>query len=119
MSVISLSETKPIARTEHDCSCCGRTIHPGEQYENQRNVYDGRAYTYKLCAHCRAATTRALQLCDDWDEGINDGWIDDALFEHHETIADIRLLIGLRRRWTRRDGTIWPIPVLVASEERI
>ncbi len=53
--IIRLGESRPTARKPHRCSMCHRLIGVGETYEAVRNVYDGRAYTWKTCAHCEAA----------------------------------------------------------------
>lgn len=107
-----LHRSTPKARTEHDCSMCGRTIRKGEVYERQDNVFDGRRYAFKCCEHCRAASDRAIQLnpYDYYDEGINRDYIEQVLCDDRETLADIRMLIHFRRRWTRRDGSLWPVP---------
>ena len=110
MSVVSLDRSTPLARKNHLCSSCGRVIAKGERYENQRNVYDGRAYTYKCCAHCQIATSRALTLSENYDEGIDVFWVMDTLVECAETVADLRMAVHMRKRWTRRDGSNFSVP---------
>lgn len=117
--VIVLDRSMPKARKAHVCSCCYRVIAKGETYENQRNVFDGRAYTYKLCAHCRELTSRVIEIdtYDYWQEGINEEYLQETLSEQYRTLADLRLLVWFRRRWTRRDGTVVPVPTQPTSQE--
>lgn len=105
-----LHETQPTARREHECSCCGRVIEKGEKYLRQDNIFEDRRYAYKACAHCSAAMERALDLCTPWDEGITYESIEATLFDYHESVADLRMLVQLRRRWRRSDGTLFPVP---------
>ncbi|MBZ2197251.1 hypothetical protein [Occultella gossypii] len=46
-------DTTPIARTDHQCQQCGRTIRPGEKYHRWDGLYDGTWQTTKTCAQCR------------------------------------------------------------------
>ena len=57
MSVVRFAESRPVARKAHRCNMCARMIAPGETYWASRNIYDGRVYTWKTCAHCDAAIT--------------------------------------------------------------
>lgn len=50
---VVISDTNPVARKEHECSLCLRTIQPGETYHRQRAIYDD-PYTFKACTHCSA-----------------------------------------------------------------
>ena len=110
--VIVLNKSMPTARKQHVCSCCYRIIAKGETYENQRNVFVGRVYTYKLCAHCKALTRRVLELdeYDYWEEGITFDYLYETLHESYKTMADLRAFVWFRRRWTRRDGSVVPVP---------
>lgn len=112
---MNLHTSHPRARIEHDCMSCGRTIKPGETYERQDNVFDGARYSYKACRHCQVATKRALAISRDsyyWDEGISSDVVHDVLRDEAETLGDIRLSIGMRRRWTHKDGTLWAVPTM-------
>lgn len=40
------------ARARHRCKECGRDIDPGETYQRTRGVWEGEAFTHKVCAHC-------------------------------------------------------------------
>ena len=57
MSAVQFAESRPVARKAHRCNMCARMIAPGETYWASRNIYDGRVYTWKTCAHCDAAIT--------------------------------------------------------------
>ena len=41
-----LAEHHRTARKKHQCQTCWRPINPGDKYLEQRNVMDGRAYTW-------------------------------------------------------------------------
>lgn len=43
---------KPVARKEHLCCECRRTIKPGEQYLAESGMWDGGFYSHKTCADC-------------------------------------------------------------------
>ena len=60
-----------IAKKEHVCDFCGLKINIGEQYEDQFNVYDGKAYHWKTHLSCKELTG-ALKMFDDcwYDEGL-------------------------------------------------
>ena len=54
---------KPIARKEHRCGECGRTILRGEPYERHSMVYDGSASTHAVCEHCAVLTEWLVIEC--------------------------------------------------------
>jgi hypothetical protein len=99
------TETYPVARKEHRCTLCGRTIRPGETYRRGVGLDDGRAWTFKECAHCRAV----MDLCDPaWGEYEYDA---DVLYEWEpQDIREARWRAQHRRKWMRRDGSLYPIP---------
>lgn len=42
------------ARKEHKCSCCHRTIKPGEMYLVHFSVFEGNPESQKCCKECEA-----------------------------------------------------------------
>lgn len=105
-----LREDQRVARTPHRCDLCGRTISKGEGHWAQTNIYDGRIYTFRTCEHCEAFISVCGVLDDiPWDE---EGYGPDALecFDPGDRYA-LTYQQRWRRRWTRSDGTLYPIPV--------
>lgn len=110
-----LSEDRRRARVEHRCSECGRTIHPGEVYVADTVVYEGDLSTYKTCAHCDVAREWLTHECR--------GFIYQCVREDMEDHARsgvygrdvVRLAAGIRAKWSRRDGRMWPVPSLPGS----
>ncbi len=45
-------EKKPIAKKEHICEFCKKTIEVNDQYVYQTGVFEGDFYTRKLCQEC-------------------------------------------------------------------
>lgn len=57
------SVAKPIARRDHRCGECGRTIMKGEQYERHTMAFEGTASTHLVCAHCAVLTDWLVREC--------------------------------------------------------
>ncbi len=105
--------TNPRARKQHRCEMCGRTIQPGEVYRRGFGA-DGNAWTWKECAHCEQLVRVAFPR--SWnDESYGDDLFND--FEP-QSIAEARVRAQHRRRWQRLDGTLYPIPNVIESEDR-
>lgn len=51
-----------VARKEHKCTECGRTINPGEEYEYVFGVWDGAAQTFKTCEECEGLGQSLVEL---------------------------------------------------------
>lgn len=105
--ITTIAQERPTARKEHRCLLCHRMIRSGEKYLRQRNIQPGEVpYVWKECAHCEAL----VALVDiDWDfwEGINY----ESVSEHEpRDWSEARLLVMWRMKWTRKDGTLWPVP---------
>lgn len=112
--MITLGETNPVARVQHRCNLCGRRIEPGEQYNRQRNIHDGRAYTFKDCAHCQAMVQTYNRLEGDWYDAW-EGYTQDDLHEYEPTtMPGARLRAMFRRQWRRRDGGLYDVPERVS-----
>lgn len=115
MSVTQLERATRTARKEHWCELCRRTIRPGEQYERQTNIYDGRLYDFKTCAHCRELIAHApasLQEDIDW---ADEGYSQDTILEWEpRSVAELRLKVGWKRQWRHADGSLYALPVVAA-----
>ena len=96
-SVYRRTEVKA-ARKEHKCEECRRKIKPGESYELVFGMWDGRADTFKTCAHCLALRewVKAHVPCFCWAHGnIREDAIETAMGYAHEAPG---LLFGAYRR---------------------
>ena len=75
-------ETKNvIARKQHKCDWCGKTISKGEEYERQKYKYDGEFYEW----HAHLACCRVVSAIWDYadpDEGMSSD-------EFDSTCADV------------------------------
>lgn len=100
------SHSWPTARKENRCDDCGRTIRPGEVYRRGFGA-DGIVWTWKECAHCST-----LVHLIEWDG--SDGYgLDDFVEWEPGHVSHLRLKALWRKKWERRDGTLYPIPTLV------
>lgn len=98
------------AAKAHRCDECGRAINKGERYEyfTGLSADSGYWYTTRTCPHCLGAR--------HWLQVECNGWLFEAVYEdlkeHFEEQPDLhlgRLLVGMRRRWARRDGTLMDV----------
>jgi len=55
--------TTPVARVEHLCGECRRTILVGEPHERHDSVYDGSASTHRVCSHCAVLADWLMREC--------------------------------------------------------
>jgi len=53
----------PVARVDHRCGECRRTIMAGEPYERHHIVADGSATTHIVCSHCGVLEAWLLKEC--------------------------------------------------------
>lgn len=101
------------ASKAHRCRECGRTINVGERYLVWRGLDEEGVWCGgKACAHCRAASRWLSEVCGGFvtEEILSD------LTEHWQEGAQYRTpwlaraIVGLRRKWKRRDGSLMPAP---------
>lgn len=98
-----------MARKDHTCALCGRTIARGEVYLRGVNI-DGGVQEWKECAHCEVLFTYLLHL---WGE---DEYCWDLVYEWEvETYWQARVKVYALRRWQRPDGTLYPVPTIMPS----
>lgn len=108
---IVLHDRHQKARKEHKCSECNRTIGMGETYNVQRTVFDGQADSYKTCEHCQVMKSWLQKECGGYlYQGVYED-IDQHRLEGYG-FGVVRLASGMRARWKRKDGRLFPIPKL-------
>lgn len=102
-----------VARKQHKCYECGRDIEAGERYYFATGVLNGdrKWITMRQCAHCVWAAAWLRSECNGFlfgcvEEDLRDHW-DGELMRG----LDLgRRIVGMRRRWKRRDGSLMPVP---------
>lgn len=57
------SEVGILARKQHRCGECSRTILIGEPYDRHRYLYDGYWTTHLVCSHCAVLGNWLLKEC--------------------------------------------------------
>ena len=71
------------------------------------------------CRHCRAAASWLTDRCGGWLWSA----VGEDLFEHWDAGCDdhelLRLIVGWRKDWTRRDGTLMPEPRTIPKPRRV
>lgn len=110
MSWTVLDNVTPVARKQHRCSVCYRTIEPGETYRRQRVITDDGPDVWKSCAHCdRVFDAVWASLGSDsayfMDEGIDlSEWLREYEIEPLNTM--------FRRQWAGIDVADIPLDAL-------
>lgn len=107
--VTMLAERQPIARIQHRCDECKRTIEPGERYRSESMIHDGAFRSHKTCAHCEVARLWLNRECGGWVFGA----VLEDIIEHagdYKRIDIYRIAAGMRRRWRDRHGALVPTP---------
>lgn len=101
------------ARKEYRCEECNREILGGDRYWYTAAKTDGYLFTYRACEHCRAASAWLTMECS----GFLCGGVLEDLCGHLEETKQYnlrRLIVGIRRKWRRRNGALMPVPVALA-----
>lgn len=65
------SESCHQSRKERTCECCGKKIHIGDYYSNQRGKWEGEFFQRDLCLTCEKAISAFCSNVDsefDYDE---------------------------------------------------
>jgi hypothetical protein len=105
------------ARKEHKCAECFRAIGIGETYRAEQFVFDGDFINHKTCAHCMVARMWLQAECGGWLYG----GVEEDIAEHVNgfpggyAIGVLRLVIGMRNHWRRRDGSVRGVPAMPAT----
>ena len=105
---MNTSSAYPVARKEHQCSTCARTIRPGERYRRSRCWDGAEAWVFRQCQHCE----RVSDMYDprDSDDLISmeafGWWLEDP----PRDVTEARAMAGWRHKWTTQTGALWPLP---------
>ena len=110
------SEDERTCRKPRKCSECRRAIAPGERYVYISGKWDGDFNTFRVCAHCDAATRYIQAVVACWCFPLGMRWFpEDGDDEFRgEPSAVRRLVVTARRKWARRrgprKGELYPVP---------
>ena len=93
----------PVARTQHNCLLCRRSIQQGETYWRQVTFDEGSVWVHKTCEHCERVVVAYCRTVGEpeWMEEDALNWLRDdrpALYA--------ALLAG----WRWPDGGLVPVP---------
>lgn len=112
------SEQTHIARKQHRCGECKRTIEAGEKYHVTSGKWDGEFQAYKTCAHCVSARSWLAKHCGGWvlgavAEEIDEHWVNGIEYRRQDRLG--RLVVGIRRQWKAFKGGLLPVPAPLAK----
>lgn len=103
-----------VASRPYRCYECDREIAMGERYYYLTGIINGDHHweTYRLCAHCDWAAGWLRGQCNGFlfggvQEDLRNHWDEDVLLRDFDLG---RRIVGMRRRWRRRDGSLMPVP---------
>jgi hypothetical protein len=89
----------PVARKEHACSECSRTIKPKEVYKYTFGVWEKRVDVFKTCSHCLVVQNWLLVECNSYLHGD----LYSEILEHAQEYKKMflyRWAIGIRKKWS-------------------
>lgn len=108
----TLQQSMRKAAKPHRCTECRRIIQAGETYLYEYTKFDGETDSHRTCQHCQVARHWLSENCGGWLYG----GVEEDIHDHAESGMygfGVKLLaVGMSRKWTRKDGRMWPIPRL-------
>lgn len=114
-----LSEARPLAKREHRCDECGRTIAPGEPYLREAFRWDGQFKSHKTCKHCEIARDWLARQCGGWLYGCVEEDIREHCFGHGYGMGLYRLAVGMAWKWRTPRGRLLPVPAVPPTGHEI
>lgn len=95
-----LKSKKVTARKVHSCATCyAPAIQPGQVYQRDTYLNDGRVYDWVMCAECNALERRVFEWVSYIDEGIGADNYEDWAREYESSDPDALAYI-IRRGMT-------------------
>lgn len=70
MSILLKTKTVKARKVHHCMDCHAEAVQPGQPYERQTCVYDGRIYDWISCVDCDAIMGAVYSWFCDPDEGV-------------------------------------------------
>lgn len=80
MSIYIIEQKNKIARKLHRCDYCNELINKGEEYEYQKNIFDGDFYEWHTHLSCAHVASAIWNYCDP-DDGMDDQQFQDGCQE--------------------------------------
>jgi hypothetical protein len=117
--VTMLSTADPVARKEHKCRECFRTIQAGERYHVDRFVFEGRLEAHKVCSHCMVAREWLSTECGGWLFGGVEEDIREHVHNGAYSIGVYRMAVGMAWKWRTPSGKMLPIPSVPKTTHEI
>ena len=112
-----LSEAHRTCRKPRKCNECGRMIGAGEKYSYTAAKANGDFFQSACCRHCVVVREWLAKECRGWCFGesyadITEHWT----MAGYRTMRLARLIVGMRRKWTRRNGALMRVPMKLATD---
>ncbi len=119
-SATVLSSKDRVAKKNHTCGECHRTIDTGEKYHTDVYKFDGQVSRHKTCMHCMVARQWLSYECAGWICGCIQEDIDEHVQSGGCPVALSRLAIGMKSKWRTPRGKLMKIPALpLITNQRI
>ena len=88
---------RPKARKDHKCYECRGVISKGETYHKHHGIWDGSAYTYKVCDECETLRAKIDSTIEDYEERVSFGDLYEFVFEG-EDIECVNAFLDTKRK---------------------
>lgn len=107
--VTLLKSKNVVARKQHRCHECHRTINIGEKYLYEATTYEDDFSTHKTCRHCQEVRDYVMQTNFEFIYGcLQEDLCDEDLSDR--TNWKPRLMnLGMSRKWTKKNGKLWRV----------
>lgn len=114
-----LGESHPIARKQHKCFECARTIEPGETYLAESLLFEGEFSAHKTCSHCEVARAWLAAECGGWLYGGVEEDIREHATSGYYGMDLARIAVGMDWGWRRKNGALLPIPAMPKATHEV
>lgn len=110
---VVLKDKHCVARKNHKCSECRRIIQSGEKYHLESLVFEREFSAHKTCSHCSVMRQWLIENCSGFVyEGVREDIWEHAQEYDNMGMKFLRAAVGMRRRWTKKNGQLMKVPEL-------